>query len=70
MRMSVKLWKKQRPNLGGLCGTQRVAAMENYRRKPAIRLQFSSNSNEKESIEEVLAELLRQETRKLTSMTE
>ena len=54
MRMSVKLWKKQRPNLGGLCGTQRVAAMENYRRKPAIRLQFSSNSNEKESIEEVL----------------
>lgn len=54
MSTSVKLWKKQRPNLQGLCGTQRVAAMENYRKKPAIRLQFSNNSNEKESMEEVL----------------
>lgn len=54
MLTSVKLWEKQLPNLQGLCGTQRVAAMENYRKEPAIRLQFSSNSNEKGSIEEVL----------------
>ena len=54
MGTSVKLWKKQLPNLRGLCGAQRVTAMENYRNKPAIRLQFSSSSNEKDSIEEVL----------------
>jgi len=58
MRTSVKLWKKQLPNLRGLCGAQRVKAMENYRKEPAIRLQFSYGPNDKESIEEVLGGIL------------